>query len=329
MELTFPVKGRDDIVVTAYASWDQWFPPDPTRRKVEIFKPGSGTAVAKKSDSGMTMLTVLKYRPTAAEVALSGSWKAKVTNLENSREKFRLLVSYPTDIQIKQFSVPISLINTLLGATISRINIHVTDGANKSYIKFPPEMGVQTKYFTVPSFYKKINMPWPIPDIEIRERVNDINSQSVTFSLKNASSQYANGHMEFKVKFEESGKEVLGTFHAHLSNMNLTIKLGFATRIRKISYNTNNIRTNFPCNMNIVGVPDFIEDYVLDPIIGYTEEIRNTVESAVKNIFASASMRNAFENAIMAKVSPFLGANPKIVSVKLSGGQLRLKYYND
>jgi hypothetical protein len=326
LKLSFPVKKPGLIVVKAFAKWDR-FPLDPTKRKVEIFKPGSASPVAQKTDPGWNKVTFLTYAVSASAAGLAGDWVARVTNLENSREQFRLEVSYPSDIPVKTYSVPASVVSAFVNSTVGKIQIRVTDGTNASYVKFPPSLGVPQKTFTAPRFSKKINLPF-VPDIKITERVNDIHSQSVSFSLQNATAAYANGSMRLGVKFEEAGKEIVGTFNGDMKKMDLTVNLGLETYNRMISYNTTNVGVSFPCEVDIAGIPDAIERWVLDPILGYTDKVRSGVVNAVKSVFAGASMRSAFSTAIMDKVGPFLGSNPKVVSVKVEAGVLKVKYYN-
>jgi len=328
LEIQFKPKKPGPITLMAFARWERYFPPDPTRRRVALYKPGSSAAVASKTDSGLAHSTFLHYNASASEIHAVGNWTGRVTNLEDSRENFRLSVSYPSDIPLKTIVVPASLVSSFVNATIGQTKIHVTDGNNQSYIKFPASFGVPMRRFTAPRYSYTINLPWPIPDIKINERVNDINSRSVDFALRNASAQFSNGSMRLTVQFEHQGKEILGTFHAHLRNMKLIVNLGLETRNKKISYIRNNVDVDFQCSVDLVGVPDWLESKVLDPIIGYSRKIRNSVENAVSAIFSQESTRRAFSDAITAKVQTLLGANAKIYSVKVQGGKLTVKYYN-
>jgi hypothetical protein len=251
-------------------------------------------------------------------------WEARITNLEDSREHFKLSISHTSETPLKSQAVPNTLIRTLINTTIGKIKVHLTDGTNGSYIQFPSGLGVPKQHFTITKFRKKINLPWPIPDITINEHINHINSTSSTLSFKNPSQEYVHGSMQFLIKFEASGHEILGTVPAHLKKMNLALSLGMETQQYRITYNTGNVDAQFPCEVDLGNIPDWAQD----PLIGYSKRIRKTVERVVENAFTRSSTRDAITNAIHKKVSPLLGPKGKIVYANVARGQINVKHIN-
>jgi len=303
----------------------------PIKCKIEILKPGISTPVSETTiDSPFPFFGKLlwtTYNVQSSEAGLSGDWIARVTHLQRFPRTYRLSVTYPGTIEVKTQEAPSTLIDTFVNSYIKPIKIHVTNGSNASYIDFPSNLGVADYYFTVPDFNKEIRIPWA-PDITIRERANNINSKDITFSLNNPVSGYSNGFIRLVITFEEVGKEILGTFDCHLSNMILTIDLGLESRNYQISYNRYNVNVTFSCNVNIVNVPDFLEEHVLDPILGYTDTIEQEVRNKVRVVFERESTRQAFATAITNQMSSILGPNPQILSVTVENNQLKIRYYN-
>jgi hypothetical protein len=325
LEINFNVKNPGSVVATAHAKWDRTFPPDPTRRLLEIFGPGNTSPIAKRLDEGTAMVTFLSK---AATTSNKGLWKARVTNKENSRELFRLSVSYPGTKQLKTLAVPISVINAFVNSTIKQVKIHLTDGTNRSSIKFPSSMSVPENKFTLPRYRHTFNLPWPIPDITVGERVNSINSSSVQANLANARTGYVFGSFNLDVAFETSGHEISGTVNANIGNMKLGVMLGIIVENGKITYQKNNIGVSFPITINLVNVPDILED-LIDGLTGFRNQIKNSVKSSIRNVFISNTTRQAITNALNSKIAPLLGSGAHIVSAKVQGGNLTIKYYND
>jgi len=324
VELPFDVKNPGNVVAIAKAGYDKIFPPDPTKRLLEIFVPGKTTPEAKKLDEGFALVTFLK---AVASNTNKGMWKARVTNREDSAQTFKLSVSYPGTKELKSFTVPLSLINSFINATVKNIEIYLTDGTNKSSFKFPASLGVPAFQFTVPKYSKRYNLPWPIPDITITEKIWDIKSKSVSANLANARPDYIFGSFDIKVSFETSGHEIKGTIDANIGNMNLDVALGIIVENGKITYSKNNIAIKFPITINLVNVPDVLEN-IIDGLTGFKNQIKDAVIKAIRNVFAAEATRQAFSNALNNQILPLLGTNAKIVSAKVEGGNLTVKYYN-
>jgi hypothetical protein len=324
LDVKFKVKNPGPITVLAYADWwREWdtesrsWLTNPTKRKVELFKPGVNTPIATRTEEGWGQTTSLGYNVPASEVGPAEDWTARVTNLERRTELFRLIVSYPGDIPIKTYTIDASSVEAFFSSIIGQIKIRVTRGMDASYIDFPETFGVEDVHFTVKDF---VFDPWWFPTI--KEYPNDINSSGITFSLENATSGYSNGLMRLVVQFEEHGREILGTWHGHMSNIRLTIDLGLSVQNGKISYY--NVGVSLSFNLDMLGIPDWLAD----PIFGYKGDIQRTVKEKIRTVFQKEAMRQAFSDAITKKVSPFLGSNPQILSVKIRDDQLTIRYYN-
>lgn len=315
LEVSFNVPNPGNVVASGYARWD--FPFDPVKRQVELQTNDVPPKTIKKLDAGTAMVTFLG---TPAKLSNLGTWKARVINKEDTREPFRLKVSYPGTVEVKTLPLPLSLINAFIDDTVKKISIHLTSGNNASYIKFPSSMGVPNSTFTLPNFTKKILLT------TIKERINDINSNSVSARLDNANSDFINGSVKFEVSFETSGREIKGTVDGHIKNMKLTVRLGLSVQNSQITYQVNNIGVDFPISIDLVNVPGFLED-LLNSITGFRNAIKSKVKDTVRNVFASSGTRQAITNALNSKIKAFLGNDTRIVSAKVQNGNLVIKYY--
>lgn len=320
LEFAFNVPNPGKVQATSFAKWDKLIPIDPTKRQLELQSAGSTPKLVKKIDEGYSTLTFLSLDATTSNL---GIWKVKVTNKENATEDFRLKVSYPGTIEVKTLTLPISIINTFINQTVKQISIRLTDGAGASYLKFPTSMGVPNSTFTLPKFRKKIYIPW---SYTIKERVNDINSESVSANLENPIEGYINGSIKVNVKFETLGREIKGTVDGNVKNMNLEVRLGISVENRQITYQPSNIGVDFPISIDLVNVPGFLED-LLDWMTGFRNEIKSTVKNSVRKAFASASTKQAITNALNNQIKNVIGNNAKIVSAKVQSGNLIVKYY--
>jgi len=329
LSINFQVKnpGRISVGVDVHGvSWGS-----PIKCKIEILKPGISTPVSESTIDGTIPIEFknrwIWYNVQSSEAGLSGDWIARVTHLQPFPRTYRLSVSYPGTIEVKTLEAPSNLIDTFVNSYIKPIKIHVTNGSNASYIDFPSNLGAADYNFTVQDFNKKIDIPGPW-DININEKVNDINSKDITFSLNNPVSGYSKGFIRLVITFEEEGTEIQGTVDCQMRNMELTIDLGLETRNYQISYSRYNVNVTFSCNVDIGYVPDFLEEYVLDPIFGYTNTIEQEVRNKVRAVFERESTRQAFATAITNQMSSILGPNSRILWVKVENNQLKIRYYN-
>ncbi|WP_428738677.1 hypothetical protein [Sulfurimonas sp.] len=322
IEATVPNAGA--IVAMTSAKWDRIFPPDPTKRLLEIYKPNTTSPIVSRLDGGFGIKTFLHSSASAGD---TGVWKARVTNKENSTEIFKLTLSYPGTTEIKTIQVPVSLIDAFVQQTLEQITIHLTNGDNNSYIRFPASMNVGDQHFTIPGYSKNINMPWPVPDIKIREHISNINSKSVDVALGNRNSDFSNGYIDMNVVFETSGHEIKGTLDANIGHMDLTVKLGLTVENRRVTYEDDNIEVDFPITIDLVNVPDFIEDAV-NGLTSFRKKIRNAVIAKIKSVFAANSTREALSNALNNQLRTLLGENAQIVLAKVENNTLTIKYYN-
>lgn len=324
LEIKFTVQNPGRISVLAFADWwREWDPEsrayltNPTKRKVELFKPGANVPIITRTDEGRGQTTRISYEVPAREAGADKEWTARVTNLEGWTELFLLRVVYPGTIPIETFTVPSSLVEAFVDATIGQTKIRVTRGENASYVDFPEDLDIEDRYFTIEDFVWEIPGPFPA----IREYPNDINSSDIAFSLENAAPGYSNGFMRLAVEFEEEGKEILGTWHGHLSNMKLLIELGLGVQDSKITYH--NVDVSFLFDIDMLGVPDWIAD----ALFGYKKKIQRTVQNTVRQIFQNEQTRRNLSNALMQEITPALGSNAKIVSVKIQNNMLKVRYY--
>jgi hypothetical protein len=324
LEVEVSVPNPGQIVAIASARWDRIFPVDPTKRLLEIFKPNLTTPVASRLDEGLAIKTFLSQSAGASD---TGVWKARVTNRENAAETFTLTLSYPGTTLLRTISVPVSLIDAFVNNTVGQISIHLTNGTNSSYIRFPTSMNVPEEHFTLPSYRHTFDLPWPIPNLTVSERVSDINSQSVNVTLGNTNSDFMNGFINMNVAFETAGREIQGTVDANVSHMNLTVNLGLMVENRRITYQTETVDVSFPITIDLVNIPDFIEDLV-NGFTGFRNQIRTAVINAIRNVFVSNATRQALTNALNTQLRTLLGANAQIVTAKVESGNLTIKYYN-
>ncbi|MEJ2373261.1 MAG: hypothetical protein P8Y16_05640 [Sulfurimonas sp.] len=129
------------------------------------------------------------------------------------------------------------------------------------------------------------------------------------------------------VIFETSGHEIKGTLDANIGHMDLTVKLGIIVENRHITYQKDNIDVDFPITINLVNVPDFIED-AINGLTSFRKKIRDAVIKEIRNVFASNSTHQAITNALNDQLHTLLGNNAQIVSAKVENNSLTIKYYN-
>jgi len=319
LEIQFPVANAGPIQLLASAGFDGIFPLDPTARRVDLFEPGVAQPVAFRTDPGLAIATPLSHQVPQADAGLPGEWTARVTNLENTPQEFTLRVTYPGTTPLQTITVPAALVDAFVNSVVSQIRVHLTRGANQSFVDFPPNLNVQDVHFTIPDFVRTIDLL--LFQINIVEFVDDVNTNGLTFSLENAAVGFANGFMRLVATFEEAGREIRGTFAAQLSDMKLTVDLGLTALAGRVSYG--NVRTRFDTDVDLVGLPDFI----LDPIFQYSDQIRNLVENETRKAFDSAAIRQAITAAIASTIAPLLPANARIASVRVVNGALTLEFF--
>ena len=142
-------------------------------------------------------------------------------------------------------------------------------------------------------------------DNTIIEFPNDINSSSILFSLENANNAHPSGFLRFVMKFEETGKEILGTFDSQLSATQLTLDLGLEARDGQISYRTSGVRAQFDFEMNVLSI---IPDFVLNALFNFRDRLREAVEKKAKEAFQAEATRKALSDTVMTFIQPALGA---------------------
>jgi hypothetical protein len=292
-----------------------------------VLNPDSVAPVAQYEHNKFGLAS-LQYNLSAAGVAPGKKWTARLTNTGTLKISHSLTATYLTNTILKTAQVPASYLEMFVNGVLSKTQIHLSDGQDASYIRFPDSLGGQQYRFTVPRFKKKINMPWPIPDIRVEERVEDVNSEQMTLEVVNAGQTHANGSLRLHVTLEEGGTEIRGTFHVQLRNMKLAISLGLEAQEGKISYTTHNIIVQFTCDTDISNVPAWLESYVLDPLFGYTQAIREAVVGAVRAFLSQEAARAAFADALTQQLSSLLGNHPVVTSVRVENDKVTLKYYN-
>ncbi len=220
-------------------------------------------------------------------------------------------------VGVKTFSVPTDLVELVVNMTIGQVQVHVDRGEGDSSVAFPPELGMQPLRFT-------------IPDLEIdtifgdaKEYPHDINSSEVRFQLEDQAEDFPRGFIRLVIEFEQRDEEIHGTWHGEMDNMKLRVDLALKTLLGKISYG--DVRSKFTFDLNMIGVPG----WALDPIFNYSDKIANLTEDAMVSIFDNGYVRGGFSARITEQVEPYLGPDPVIVGVRVTDGQLIIRYYNN
>lgn len=298
----------------------------PVNCQLALCPPGSNTPVIRRTHTGGGAAS-LDYTPAPSSVGPGKRWSVRLTNQNGRTTWFALTAMFTGDKELTTVTVPSKVIDTVLNGTLGPGRVHVTDGANASSISFPSTFGVGPYTFTVPRFSKKIDLPFPIPDITVTERVEDFNSSDIVCTLVNGNAQFPNGSVMVEIPFEEGGTEIHGTFHAELKRPVLRVQLGIEVRDGMISYSTSNIVTDFSCGVDVSNAPGWLET-IIRQFYDYVDAVRHAVEAGVRNALADAQLRKSFAEKLNRSLPAAL-RNVVIVSAKVAGGVLSVKYYRN
>ena len=318
LEVAFNVQNPGNVFAYTAALGNGLFPFKQVKLQLELQFGGVSPRTIRKSEDEYAIVTSIG---TPSNESRFGIWKARVTNKDKIAHNFALNVTYPGTIKIETKKLYLKILNPIFESTVKKINIHLTNGNNKSYIEFPSSMDVPKSTFTIPNFQVRT------PVLRVIERVNDINSKSVVANLENANADKINGSFKFDIEFETSGHEIVGTIHANLSNMKLSMRLGIAVENGKITYLTDNMDVDFPIAIDLVNIPDFLEN-IANRIVGFRNTIREKVKAYVRKAFASPKVKTAITSKLNSQIANVVGNDAKIVSAKVENGVLIIKYYN-
>ncbi len=328
IEIEFDLKQSGTITLNSHILNDTEFYSSPVHVKIELFDAARNKIVATVNESDKHTAQLV-YQSVANEMSPRSQWKAKLTNLGTNPEHIYFEVSFPGSFSIESIMIPEQSIAHEFQNNFCETKIRITSGENASFLVFTEDLEVNDIFFTVPDFEYTIEKIWPIPDLNIFEYTNSINSADIKFSLMPSSPQFQNGFFRFSVRFEEIGSEILGTYHCQLNDMLLTIDLGVMLLNQNISYDKNNIRVNFSYDLNILGLDPKLRDYVLTPILEYTDTIKKSIENRLKSVFTSNDMMLPFAKIMDRLIENRMKTKPFILSANSEEHHILIHYFRD
>ena len=250
-------------------------------RKTELITP---TGVVVETKTGAEMISSLAHTVSAADVAGTGRWTLRVTNLGTRPLKLGAHVSFPTSIPIKTKVIPLATINAGLALLLSlgQLKLHLESGENpddkRSFFDvgnavFRQELGQRGMHLPL-RFYvpKKTISIFLLPDPVVR--LKDVNTSSVSVSVENATPTFRNGLLHLSVVFEEQGTELVvdNGPDADIRRMNLTVDLSLAAQNGLLSYSV--VDARFPVDVDIHGPFEWLIELIVD----VSKLLRRTVE---------------------------------------------------
>ncbi len=248
-DLAFPVLNAGTIALNSVVRLGLLSFPIPANgapQKLELFKPGTTTPVlAQKSNNGAIHATF-----TVDDTELNGNWVARVTNTSPIDERVHVDATFPGTLRVQETVLDAEGLENLIDAVVNQIEVHITTSENESSITFPAGLNIPEKKFTVPDVHVG-------PLVEF---ANDINSNSISVELLNATPQNPIGALQVRVGFESAGREIKGAVGVEMSDMSLVATLGLTMFGTNLAYNT--VDVDFSAEINVVGLPD----NPLDPI---------------------------------------------------------------
>ena len=282
------------------------------KRRLTLVGPASSRPVAQRTGSGEDGTTMLNYKLTREDTGGTKVWRCQIKNLENKSADLKLTVAYPGTIPIESYRVPSAMIENLLASILKDVDLRLTRGREKSYLKMK---GGPSLTFTVPDFKKKILM------MTVEEYPDDIRSDRIEVTFLDATNESPHGAIRLTTTFKSSGREILGTFHAKLKDMKLVAEIGLAMDKGRITYDRTHIQLGF--KLDIIGIPDWL----LDPIIGYSDKIKTVVESELQKRLHSADVKKGFSEHLTEGVRRLLPPEGKLRSLRIVNKSVVVKYY--
>jgi hypothetical protein len=282
------------------------------KRRVVLLAPGSSRPVAQRTGAGDDGTTMLSHKLTRKDTGGTNVWQCQIKNLEDKPADLKLSVAYPGTIPIESYRVPSAMIENLLASLLHDVELRLTRGREKSYLKMTGGPSIR---FTVPDFKKKVLL------MTVEQYPNDIRSDNIEVKFVNATNEFPHGAVRLTTTFRSTGREILGTFHAKLKDMQLVAEIGLAMDKGRISYDRTRIQLNF--KLDIVGIPDWL----LDPIIGYSDKIKTVVESEMQKRLHSPEIKRAFSDHLTDGVRRLLPPSGKLRSLRIANNNVVVKYY--
>lgn len=301
--------------------------PNPTSRTIELFEPGESEPFA--SETNHTAVTsFLETNVSQSDIeSTSGDWIARVRNVEQESDtpvrQFELRVAYPGTVQLQTKEVSAQTLRTFLGAALNRLDIHVTSGRKKSYVRFTdPESttGYAEHQFTVGDYRNR----W----LGVHEKVSDLNDRNVRLlSLQDSSSRYPNGAVAVRIEFEEEGTEITGTFHGDMIDPALEVTMGLEARDGTVSYNPASVSVVSSFRVNWHGIAHALER-IIKQLHNFNGDIERRVEGATAHAFGTDEFRQLISTALTRTLQTegVIPQNATVHVAKIENGTFVLKY---
>ena len=150
---------------------------------------------------------------------------------------FALRVRYPGTTPIQTQTLPVGLFDAGATRLVRDTVVHLSRGENRSFIQFPPGLGLPVKSFTIDD----VDVLWGL----ITLYPWDINSSSVSAHFDNIVRERPNRPRQMQtalvleIEFEDGDAEIRDTRRGvsiELKNMKLTVKLPLYVRDGRLFY---------------------------------------------------------------------------------------------
>lgn len=325
LDIPFRPRGPGVVELRCYATSIKdpiTYLPNPTSRRLELFRPESSTPVASKTDHDYPY-TILRTHVEPGDSAALGSWTARVTNVEaDSRpteRRFDFSVTYPA-VPLFTKEVPMSALLPDLRRLFGQLSFRVTHGTNASHVRlWSAVSGTADHRYTARSL---------VPDEfnKIYEEIRDVNATGTpAVRYRDATLSYPTGAFVVEYDFETTGTEYVGDYPGEITSGSLALELGPATIDRRVSYDPTSVRSTVsfqPYWPNVPGSVGFLQ--------GLNEGLERQLETQTVTALRQSDFRDAIGEALTGIVRqqanlPLFSA---VRGVRIWNGQLVVKYTN-
>jgi hypothetical protein len=312
-DLTVPVGRPGRVTVLATARRRSLHLSAPAHYRLELYAPGSIHPVVYREVEGAGLLGILEYDARMT----GGNWTARITNINSHPLQVSLDVAYPgaDDLQVRNF--PAHFLEAIASRLLADTGVKLQHGRNASFIRFAPELGLRDFRFTIPSLERRVAPPL-LPELQIVEQINDINSNAVRLRLLPGSAANPGGTLRLEIGFEEDGDELIGSFPIHFARMKLLVELDLGCVDRRISFN--NVRVTFDMDVDIQPLPD----WMFNPVFDFQDRLQEAVRDGIRTAFEDVDTCEAITVGFERGMETVLGSGARIATLQLENGQLTL-----
>lgn len=316
LEIEFRPENAGPVSTTVRASWDRLIPPDPTKRRLELFAPGRDGPVAVNESRGITPGSRLDFDVSEEDLATAGQWRSRVANVERMEgtEEFELAVSYPSDTEVLTVGVDAFDIEQRLHELFGSATIGLTSGPEESVVRLRPEIGVEDYRFTAPDFDEEIS----VGDTHhtVRERLYELTAQTARVTL------LEEGSVQFTFGFDEANYDLVGDPHVRIHRPQVRVTLPLGTTEDAVVTGRPTAVFDFE-----PGFQQGLSAHVRWAIEDYAEELRSQVGDDVAAAFGRERVHEYVDDVLSREVDAALPDDASLYGVgRVVQGNLEVKY---